>query len=129
MNKWEGKYTSRPALLPFGEWLLYFGECMEVSAHVDQIAHYARDRRVSSTDGFNAIILDKIGIKGDLALAKGAKLKGSMEELMHSIVDKHVHAFNKRYPRNPIVGQVFPDKTWFAKHGSLLFSNSRYGVL
>jgi hypothetical protein len=99
INKLQRTYTAKmPVLLPFAEWLLYFGECMETSAHVDQIARYARDKKVTSMDGFNAIIRDKIGIKGKIALGKGEKFKGSMEKLVRNIIDNQVTPLTSGIP-------------------------------
>lgn len=131
---WDAHYSpktdamdGKPLYFNFEKWLRYFGEPGEISAHVDQIARYARDKKLTFTDGFNAIIRHKIGRKGKIALGKGEKFKGSMEKLVQNIYDKQLEAFNKRYPTNRIFGPVFPDESWFAEHGSSLFSNPHDG--
>jgi hypothetical protein len=125
INKSERIYVSgeRPREYNFEEWLQYFGETKELSPRADQIASYARDKRACATEAFKAIVNYKIEIKGAAAMQKGEKFEGSMEELVRKLIRKQVVEFNKRYPRNQItLKQVLPDKGWFLKFGSSLFS-------
>jgi hypothetical protein len=127
INKYERKYPKgkTPAEYNFKDWLLYFGETKELSPRVDQIASYARDRKLCATEAFKAIVNYRIRTKGAVAVQKGDKFKGSMEELVRKIIEDQVAEFNKRYPRNQVVlEQVLPDKSWFSEFGSSLFSGA-----
>lgn len=77
--------------------LNYYGSQVEVSAHVDQVIHYAKSQRISAAAAFQKLIVTRVNNIYNAAIHSGVD-QNEAKRLVLATIDSHIKAFETRYP-------------------------------